>query len=357
VYAREFEALGFETSWAELPPELARAGHFVAVHRGTQGKRLLLIGHLDTVLEKEPFRREGDRAYGSGVADMKGGNLVIVEALRALHATGALRDRQVTVVLTGDEEDAGVPQSVARAPLIAAARASDVVLAFEGASKGVAVIGRRGVGGWRLHVTGEQAHSSGIFSEERGDGAIFEAARILARFRAELPEPYLTFNPAVIVGGTDVSYDTTTKSGTAHGKTNVIPREVRVEGDIRYISTTQLDAAAARMKAIVADHSPHTGATIEVFAEYPAMTPTDANRRLLAELDRVSQDLGDGAVTAQDPGERGAGDISFVAEGLAGLDGLGASGDHEHAPGEYVDLTTLPALTRRAALLVYRLTR
>ncbi len=241
VYARELEALGFETRWVDLPAELARAGHLVAVHRGTRGKRLLLIGHLDTVLEKEPFRRDGDRAYGSGVADMKGGNLVIIEALRALHAAGALRDRQVTVFLTGDEEDSGVPQSVARAALVEAARESDAALAFEGASPGVAVIGRRGVGSWRLHVTGEQAHSSGIFREERGDGAIYETARILARIHDELREPNLTINPSVIVGGTDVAYDTASKSGTALGKTNVIPREVRVEGDIRYLSAAQLD--------------------------------------------------------------------------------------------------------------------
>ncbi len=241
VYARELEALGFETRWVDLPSELARAGHLVAVHRGTRGKRLLLIGHLDTVLEKEPFRREGDRAYGSGVADMKGGNLVIIEALRALHAAGALRERHVTVFLTGDEEDSGVPQSVARAALVEAARESDAALAFEGASPGVAVIGRRGVGTWRLHVTGEQAHSSGIFREERGDGAIYETARILARIHDELREPNLTINPSVIVGGTDVAYDTASKSGTALGKTNVIPREVRVEGDIRYLSAAQLD--------------------------------------------------------------------------------------------------------------------
>ena len=309
------------------------------------------------MLENEAFRREGERAYGSGAADMKGGNLVIIEALRALHATGALHDRHVTVVLTGDEEDSGMPQSVARAALVEAARNSDAALAFEGASAGVAVVGRRGVGTWRLHVTGEQAHSSGIFRDERGDGAIYETARILARIHDELRELNLTINPSVIVGGTDVAYDTASKSGTALGKTNVIPREVRVEGDIRYLSAAQLDSAAERMSAIVAEHLPRTGATIEVTGEYPAMTPTDANRELLEALDRVSRDLGDGSIAAQDPAERGAGDISFVAEGLASLDGLGASGDNEHAPGEYVDLTTLPALTRRAALLIYRLTR
>jgi len=357
VYARELEALGFESRWIDLPAEMARAGHLVAEHRGRRGKRLLLIGHLDTVLEKEPFRRDGDRAYGSGASDMKGGNLVIVEALRALHSTGALRDRRVTVVLTGDEEDTGTPQSVTREALRAAARDSDAALAFEGASPGVAVVGRRGVGTWRLHVTGEQAHSSGIFRPERGDGAIYEAARILARLHDELREPYLTINPSVIVGGTDVGYDTASKSGTALGKTNVIPREVRVEGDIRYLSAEQFESARERMAAIVGAHLPRTGATIEVVAEYPAMAPTDANRELLTALDGVSRDLGDDAIVAQDPGERGAGDISFVAEGLACLDGLGASGDNEHAPGEYVDLSTLPMLTRRAALLLYRLTR
>jgi glutamate carboxypeptidase len=327
------------------------------VHRGSRGKRLLLIGHLDTVLEKETFRREGERAYGSGAADMKGGNLVIVEALRALAAVGALRDRRLTVVLTGDEEDTGTPQSVTREALRAAARESDAALAFEGASPGVAVIGRRGVGTWRLHVTGEQAHSSRIFREDRGDGAIYETARILARIHAELREPNLTINPSVIVGGTDVTYDTAAKSGTALGKTNVIPREVRVEGDIRYLSAGQFESARERMATIVAAHLPRTDATLDVAAEYPAMAPTDANRELLAALDAVSRDLGDGGIAAQDPAERGAGDVSFVAEGLACLDGLGASGDHEHAPGEYVDLATLPALTRRAALLIYRLTR
>jgi glutamate carboxypeptidase len=357
VYARELGSLGFETRWAELPPEMARAGHLVAVHRGDRGKRLLLIGHLDTVLEKEPFRRDGDRAYGSGVSDMKGGNLVMLEALRALHATGVLAGSQVTVVLTGDEEDTGSPQAVTREPLRAAARESDVALAFEGAVPGVAVIGRRGVGTWRLSVTGEQAHSSGIFREERGDGAIFETARILGRFHQELREPYLTINPSVIVGGTDVGYDTASKSGTARGKTNVIPRDVRVEGDIRYLSSGQFESARERMSAIVAAHLPRTGATIDVIAEYPSMAPTDANRELLARLDDVSRDLGDGGIVAQDPAERGAGDVSFVAEGLACLDGLGAIGDQEHAPGEYVDLAHLPALTRRAALLIYRLTR
>ena len=116
IYAREFRALGFETRWVDVPAEMKRAGHLVATHRGKHGgPRFLLIGHLDTVLQGEPFRRDGSKAYGTGSSDMKGGNLVALEALRALQATGELRDMNVTVVFTGDEEDPGSPQLVTRA--------------------------------------------------------------------------------------------------------------------------------------------------------------------------------------------------------------------------------------------------
>ena len=255
VFARELAAIGFDTHWVDLPSQVGRAGHLVAVHRGNRGKRLLLIGHLDTVLQGEAFRVEGDRAYGTGIADMKGGDVIVVEALRALHATGALEGRQVIVVFTGDEEDTGVPQSESRKALFEAASQSDVALAFEGAAPGVAVVGRRGIGTWRLHVTGEQAHSSGIFRESRGYGAIFETARILDRFRIDLPEQYLTYNPSVMVGGTTVAFDPATSSGTALGKTNVIPREAYVTGDIRFLTSEQFEAARARMQAIVRGQS------------------------------------------------------------------------------------------------------
>ncbi len=358
AFARELASLGFTTQWVTLPPEVSRAGHLVAVHRGTRGRRLLLIGHLDTVLEGEPFRVDGGRAYGTGIADMKGGDAIVVTALRALHAAGALQDRQVTVVFTGDEEDTGRPPSVSRAALLAAAEASDVALAFEGAVPGVAVVGRRGIGAWQLQATGEQAHSSGIFRDNRGYGAIFEAARILDRFRAELREPNLTYNPSVIVGGTTVTYDSSTSSGTALGKINVIPREVHIAGDVRFLTQDQFAATQARMAAIVADHLPHTSATLVVEQEYPSMAPTAGNLDVLAVLDGVSRDLGDGPIVAQDPAERGAGDISWVcSDRLACLDGLGAIGESDHAPGEYLELGSLPMLTRRTALLMYRLTR
>jgi glutamate carboxypeptidase len=353
VYAAELASLGFETTWVDQKA-VGRAGHLVAEHRGTQGTRVLLIGHLDTVLQGEAFRRDGRRGYGSGSADMKSGNVIIVEALRALHAAGRLADRQVIVVLTGDEEDTGKPYEQSRAALVEAAKRSDVALAFEGYEPGTAVVGRRGFSSWRLEVTGSQGHSSTIFGDDRGSGAIFEAARILHAFQAELKEPYLTYNPSVIVGGTDVKYDAATFTGTATGKNNVVPRSVVVSGDMRFLSRDQLERARGKMRSIVAANLPKTSATITFEDGMPSMEPTDGNRALLATLDQVSRDLGTGPIVIHDPSKRGAGDISFVATLVSGLDGLGGLGAQEHAPGEYTDLEEMTALTKRAALLLNR---
>ena len=353
LYAAELQAMGFGTRWVDQP-QVGRAGHLVAEHPGTKGARVLLIGHLDTVLQGEAFRRDGSRAYGSGSADMKSGNAIALEALRALHAAGRLADRQVILVFTGDEEDTGKPYDVSRAALIEAASRSDVALAFEGYIPGTAVVGRRGFSSWRLEVTGSQGHSSGIFGDDRGAGAIFESSRILSAFFDELREPYLTFNPSVIVGGTDVKYDPTAFSGTAAGKTNVVPRTVIVEGDMRFLSREQLDRARGKMRAIVSAGLPKTAATIDFIDGMPSMAPTDGNRALLAMLDQVSKDIGTGPIVAHDPSQRGAGDISFVAAQVAGLDGLGGWGDLDHAPGEWTDLDEMLALTKRAALLMDR---
>jgi glutamate carboxypeptidase len=169
-----------------------------------------------------------------------------------------------------------------------------------------------------------------------------------------LREPYLTFNPSVLVGGTEVTYDPTTFTGKATGKTNVVPRSVIIEGDMRFLSREQLDRAREKMRAIVATSLPKTSARISFVDGMPSMAPTDGNRALLATLDQVSRELGTGPIVANDPSTRGAGDISFVASLVSGLDGLGGLGDQDHAPGEYTDLEEMPALTKRAALLLDR---
>jgi len=365
VYREELDALGFETRWVSLPDSVNRAGHLFATRAGDRGRRLLLIGHLDTVFEEDSpfqrFERQSDTlATGPAVNDMKGGNALIIYALKALDAAGALGGAHITVALTGDEEKPGRPISVSRAALIEAAQESDVALGFETASRmDYATIARRGSSGWTLRVQGRQAHSSGIFSEGTGSGAVFEAARILNAFHEDVRgEEFLTFNPGILLGGTDVSYDASAARGTAYGKTNVVAKTVVVDGGLRFISEEQKEAARDQMSAIVAGpNRPQTSAEITFEDAYPAMQPTDGNRALLTVLDRVSQDLGHGPVKAYDPGARGAADISFIAKYVDGMDGLGVMGSGAHGLDETINLRTFPLLTQRAALLIHRLTQ
>ena len=273
LFSGELEHLGFTPRWIDMPADMKRAGHLFAERKGAHGKKLLLIGHLDTVLHGGEFRRDGDRAFGAGAGDMKGGDVVLLTALRALASVGALDGTQIIVALTGDEETAGRPIDLARRDLIEAGQRSDLALAFENASRETASISRRGSSNWVLEVTGVQAHSSGVFSAAVGDGAIYEAARILNTFREELSkEPGLTFNPGVIVGGTDVELGDL--EGTASGKNNVIARRVVVNGDLRFTSPEQLTRARARMSEIVSHSLRRTSAKIMFEDRYPSVIAT-----------------------------------------------------------------------------------
>lgn len=366
VLAREYAAIGFTTEWLDAPQSMQRAGHLVARSPGGKGKKVLLIGHLDTVFETDdPFQkfvRDGDRASGPGIGDMKAGNVVMLYALKALQAAGALDDLQAIAIYTGDEESPGLPLEQARLDLIEAGKWADVVLGFEGASfrdgADWATIARRSSHEWRLIVEGRQAHSSSIFSDTTGAGAIFEAARILnAFYEAVRGEEYLTFNAGVILGGTDVSYDYEETRGRAFGKTNVVPGRAMVHGGIRTISPAQYERAKAAMKAIVASHLPQTSASIEFIDSYPAMAPTAGNRALQHMLSEINEGLGRGPMEALDPSLRGAADISFVAPYADGLAGMGAIGSGAHTPNESIDLRSMPLAVKRAALLMYRLSR
>ena len=357
LLAKELEAIGMTVKWIPMPANVKRAGHLVAETRGTKGKRLLLLGHLDTVLKGEKFRRDGDTAYGTGIGDMKGGNVILIHALKALDAAGALKDTKVIVVLTGDEEDSCEPVDVCRGDMISAAKRSDLALSFEGTVRNTATVGRRGASSWKLEVDARTGHSSGIFKEVTGNGAIFEAARILNEFRTQLGgEKYLTFNPSLIVGGTTA--ESTYPAGSATGKTNVIPAKVVVNGDLRFISEEQKERARAKMREIVAKNLEGARAKITFEDGIPAMTPVQGNYDLLKQLDQASRDLGFGTVEALDPGDRGAGDIAYISGIIPGLDGMGiGGGQNSHAKGESASLDTMPMLTKRAAVLIYRLTR
>jgi len=362
-FSSALEGLGFETRWESFPDDMNRAGHLIATRAGDRGRKLLLIGHLDTVFESEDgaaaFRREGDKAFGPGVEDMKGGDVVVLYALKALADTGALDGASIEIIFTGDEEFTGKPISVSRQSLIDAAKRADIALNFEAGEPGVAVTSRRGASGWRLTTSGKRNHSSGIFKDDVGAGAIYEAARIIDGFYNKLhKQKYLTFNVGAMVGGSDVQYDFEANKGSAFGKTNVVPEKAVVDGDLRFISEDQKEKARAVMRKIVEKHLPLTGAEIEFIDSYPAMSPSAGNDALLAFYSAVTEDLGYGPVIGNDPSARGAADISFAAPHVsAAIDGLGPVGEGGHTPNESLDLKTVREASERAAILIYRLTQ
>jgi glutamate carboxypeptidase len=368
IMQSELTGLDFKVQWIPME-QVQRAGVLVAEHPCTEpgkcGKRMLLIGHMDTVFEKssafQAYSVEGNIGTGPGVNDMKGGLVDMLYALKALQAAGVLKQTEITVVLSGDEEAHGEPASISRRDMIAAAHHSDVALEFEGTPRMDGVfygsISRRSSITWHIDTTGETGHSSGIFSVHMGFGAIYELSRILDTFRSQLPEENLTFNIGMIVGGTSVHVDEAGNNATATGKDNVIAPVAYASGDIRTISNQQTARVEKKMQEIVAHHLPKTAATIAFGEGYPAMPPTAQSRALLGILNQANASLGFKPMPELDPMKRGAGDISFVADIIPGLAGIGATGEGAHAPGETIDLSTQPINTKRDALLMYRLSQ
>ena len=363
LFRHELDQLGFKTTWVDGTP-FRRAGHLVGEKPG-KGKRMLLIGHLDTVFEKDsPFqafqRIDARTAKGPGIIDMKGGDVIIIAALKALKAAGALDEMNLIVVMTGDEEDSGEPQVAARSALVDAAQGAEYALGFEDgpADPKFAVTARRGTSSWKLVVTAKTGHSSQIFRSDIGYGANYELARILDGFRRRLAgQPHLTFNPSLVLGGTTVELDEVLSRGSASGKTNVIAATAVAMGDLRTLSKEQLQHARDTMKAVVADAPlAQTEATLTFEDGYPSLPPTDGNARLLAEYDRASRDVGSGPVAAVSPDRAGAADVSFISGQVPSiLDGIGLMGHDDHSPAETADLSSLPSQTKRAAILLYRL--
>jgi glutamate carboxypeptidase len=373
VMEDELKALGFQVEFKPMdraPDNVGRAGVLLATHpcskgEGRCGKRILLIGHMDTVFDtSSPFQKytvSGDIATGPGVNDMKGGLVDLLYALKALKAAGVLDAMEIRIVLSGDEEAHGEPVSISRRDMRDAAKQSDVALEFEGTPRSDGVfygsVSRRSSITWSIRTTGETGHSSGIFSEHMGYGAIYELTRILDEFRTKLPEANLTFNVGLVVGGTQISIDDAGNNATAAGKPNVVAPTAYASGDIRTISNGQTERVEQKMRAIVAEHLAKTAASIEFGEGYPAMAPTEENRALLKLLNQANKELGFGEMPELDPMKRGAGDIAFIADLVPGLAGVGATGEGAHAPGETVDLKAQAINTKRDAVLMWKLSQ
>ncbi|TLU66383.1 M20 family metallopeptidase [Thalassotalea litorea] len=365
LFKKQFTELGFEVEWLS-GDGFERAGHLQAskISGEPNAPKILMIGHLDTVFavndEFQQYKQLADnKVSGPGIVDMKGGDVIIIAALKALKDTGLLDNVSIRVVMTGDEERSGRPLSLSKKAIIDGGKWADIALGFENGDSDIntAMVARRSSIGWELTVTGKPAHSSQIFREDIGYGAIFEASRILTQFQEQLSErENLTFNPGMFVGGTTISHDPQTSSGTAFGKSNVIAKDAKVIGGIRALSLAQLQQAQKDMQAIVAKSLPHTQATLTFKDGYPPMSPHQGNQQLLALYSQVSTDLGYNKVVAANPRKAGAADISFAANHVdMALDGLGLMGCCGHTKDEVADMSSFSKNIEKAAVLIYRL--
>lgn len=365
ILKKEFDRLGMTTRWVNID-KADRGGHLFAETKNSSGSGILVISHIDTVFSKDSsfqkFKRNGNKATGPGVSDAKGGIVVLLAALKTLKIVDVLDQMNIKVALMGDEE---MPAADAKGPirthLVKLAKKTDIALGFEYAvgTLNKATIARRGYISWTIEVSGKGGHSSRIFSSKVGVGTNFSAFYILDRIREKFKKhKYLTINPGLIIGGTNVELSQHGIKGKGFGKHNVVAQKTIITGDLRTLSSAQLHFAITELRKIVSRPLKQTTAKI-IFNKadsYPPMSPTPSNKKLLDFLSQTSRDLGYGEVIALDPGLRGTADIVFAAPYVKmAIDGLGALGTGAHSEQESIDLDSISKLIKRTSLFLYRL--
>jgi glutamate carboxypeptidase len=302
---------------------------------------ILLMGHRDTVFPKgepsrRPFRIEGARAYGPGVADMKAGLVMNCFVLVAIKKFGGA-PAPVTALFTGDEE-IGSPFS---RPIIEQhARAARVCFNAEpGRASGAAVTGRKGALFIRFEITGKAAHSGANF--EMGISAINELAhKTLALHGLSDPPRGITLNVGVISGGQTV---------------NTIAPWAKGEVDLRFITPAQRDATLGKVEEIIArSYVPGTSATLEIAGEFVPLVETPDGKALYEHYAAGLQALGVAETSALFTG--GCADSGFAAAaGTPTLCAVGPVGGRAHSPEEYLEIDTIVPRAQALALAVLRL--
>ncbi|MEU1266487.1 M20 family metallopeptidase [Streptomyces cellulosae] len=299
---------------------------------------VLVLAHYDTVWPKGtladwPFGVDGDRATGPGIFDMKAGLVQAVWALRVLAEAGLSRP-PVRLVLNGDEE---IGSPVSRPVIEAAAEGAGAALVFEASAAGALKTARKGVGIFRVDVTGVEAHAG--LDPRRGVSAVDELARIVLTLHGLTDhEAGTTVNVGVMTGGTR----TNVTAGSAVGHLDVRVR-TQAEAD-------RIDAALAA----VAPADPRATVTVSGEWNRPVMERSEGTAKLFALARGLAADIG---VDLAECEVGGASDGNFVAAlGVPVLDGFGAVGDGAHARGEHISLGGMTERTALAAALLHALT-
>jgi glutamate carboxypeptidase len=327
LIARQAAGLGFEF---EKLTGADGSGHFY-LHRG-QGRRVLLLAHLDTVFErgtaaKRPFTIEGDRARGPGVSDCKSGVVTILGALGNLTRAGKVGG--AIGCLFNTDEEIGSPGS--RRIIEEFVRGSQAVLVVEPADGETITVARKGIGRFRLETFGRTAHSGSGFTE--GRNAIWELAhKVVEIGKLTALEQGITLNVGTIRGGT---------------RANVIPDYAVAEVDLRFKVAGSEQSILDRLRQITAvSHIAGVTARLNGGITRPSMECAPGNMHLFQLLRETGKALGMELTTYE---SGGGSDANFVAAvGTPVVDGVGPMGGGLHTETEYLEI---PSLARRIALL------
>ncbi len=297
--------------------------HLIARVGPTGGKRVFVVGHLDTVFEDEDnwtFSIDGDHAYGPGVIDMKSGALAFVWALKAMQEAGTL-NKEYVILLNTDEEP-GSPES--RTFIGEVAEGCDYALVMEPAEPGGEILrGRKGVGIFYFDVHGISAHAGQ--EPEKGASAIRAAADLIREVTdAAAVEPGTTINVGTVSGGSAIY---------------AVPARCRLGVDVRVADQAEAERVEATFKEIAERHSTER-ITVELRGEFhrPPMTPNapveDLVRRYQAAAGKAGRSVSTAISGAASDGN------TLAGLGFPVLDGLGPVGGRAHSSEEYMEVET-----------------
>ncbi len=327
----EFVAPGTDIRFDDTPAQIGRM--VLARFKGTGTRRILLLAHMDTVYKrgmgaKQPFRIDGDRAYGLGIADDKQGVALILHTLAMLQAMKFQQYGTLTVLITGDEE---ISAPGSRGTLTRLGREHDVVLSAEGGGStgnDRIELATTGSGALLVKVTGRASHAGQ--APEQGRNALYEMAHQIMQMR-DLSDP---------ASGVKLNW-TVASAGTVR---NIIPAAAQAMADVRVQRQASWDVIERRVRQRVTKTLiPDTKVDVVLERRRPPLEPTDASRRLSAHAQKIYLQLGRTLRVATE-GQGGATDAAIAAleSKAAVIEGLGLQGAGAHSnDAEYVLLNSL----------------
>lgn len=312
-----------------------RGDHLVARSPavGREPVQMLLVGHMDTVFPRDTafnwFKQDHTHCYGPGVADMKGGLVVGIYALKALDACGFLDRIPVTFVFNSDEE---IGSGSSRELIKAEARKSILAMVLEcGGPDGEIVTGRKGNLSVRITIKGKAGHAA-FAPPDKGSAILELAHKIIEVEKLNNPEKDITANVGWITGGIGP---------------NTVPELAEARADFRFVRPEDYSALQAELERIVQPcQSDHTTAAINIVSQRPPMPESDANRRLFDIVQQVAQSMG---LTPQPEFRQGVSDANLIAaENTPVIDGMGTVGGNDHSDKEFM---VKGSLLQRAQLI------